>query len=258
MPSRSVNSMVLSIGAQFRHALHQAGDIIYPPVCIGCGEVCGGHGGLCGDCWSTLRPMERPWREVLGTPFSYDMGDAVLSADAIADPPAFAKARSAVLYDEAARLLVQRLKYKDRVDLAGAMAGWMARAGGDVICAAETVVPVPLHRRRLMKRQYNQAAELARALAVRTRLPYLPAALLRTRATRLQVGLGTQARADNVKGAFAVPAGRQTQIAGKAILLVDDVYTTGATVKAATRALLKAGAGKAFVLTFARVASGEL
>lgn len=249
--------MVMSIGVQFRDALQQVGDIVYPPVCIGCGATCGGHDGLCGDCWGTLRAIERPWCDVLGTPFSYDMGDAVLSADAIADPPAFAKARSAVLYDEVARLLVQRLKYKDRVDLAGAMAGWMVRVGGDVICAAQIVVPVPLHRRRLITRQYNQAAELARAIAVRTRLPYLPAVLLRTRATRQQVGLGMQARADNVRGAFAVPAHRHAQVAGRSVLLVDDVYTTGATVKAATRALLKAGADKVFVLTFARVASGD-
>lgn len=195
---------------------------------------------------------------MLGTPLSYDMGDEVLSPDAIADPPPFAKARSAVVYDKTARSLVHRLKYKDRLDLAGAMAGWMVRAGKEVIDLAEGVVPVPLHRRRVLRRQSNQSAELARAVASHTGLHYLPAALVRTRATRQQVGLGAQARSDNVKGAFSVPTSRQRQIAGKSVLLIDDVYTTGATVKSATRALLKSGAARVYVLTFARVAPGDL
>ncbi|MEX3011384.1 ComF family protein [Hoeflea sp. TYP-13] len=241
-----------------RHALRRAGDIIYPPACLGCGELTGEHGGLCGNCWSQLRPIEQPRCDVLGTPFSYDVGDAVLSADAIADPPPFAKARSAVLYDDIARALVHRLKYKDRTDLAGVMAGWMVRSGEDAIAGADAVLPVPLHRARLLMRRYNQSAELARALASRAGLPYLPSVLFRTRATRQQVGLGSQARADNVRGAFTVPEGRIAEIAGKSLLLVDDVYTTGATVKSASRALLKAGAGKVFVLTFARVAPGNL
>ncbi|WP_246660418.1 ComF family protein [Nitratireductor sp. XY-223] len=233
-------------------------DIVYPPVCLGCGEITGTHGGLCGDCWSRLKAIEKPVCDVLGTPFPYDAGEGVLCADAIADPPPFAKARSAVIYDDVARSIVHRLKYSDRSDLAAVMARWMARAGGDAIGAADAILPVPLHRRRLLRRRYNQSAELARALSRRTGLTYLPAALLRTRATRQQVGLGTKARAGNVRGAFTVPEARRSQVAGQSLLLVDDVYTTGATVKSATRALLQAGAGAVYVLTFARVAPGPL
>jgi ComF family protein len=190
---------------------------------------------------------------VLGTPFSHEIGDTVLSAEAIADPPPFARARAAVVHDAVARVLVHHLKYKDRLDLAGAMAAWMSRAGDDIIRGADVVIPVPLHRRRLLVRQSNQSAELARALARLRNLPFLPSVLVRVRATRRQVGLGARARTDNVRGAFQVAAGRKDRIAGLSILLVDDVYTTGATVKSATRTLLKAGAGSVSVLTFARV-----
>ncbi|MDA4845845.1 ComF family protein [Hoeflea sp. E7-10] len=246
----------MSIGTQLRRAIGRIGDIVFPPVCLGCGELAGSHGGLCGSCWSRLRAIEAPVCDVLGTPLAYDAGKGVLSADAIANPPPFAKARSAVVYDDMARAMVHRLKYKDRTDLAKVMARWMMRAGGDVIGACDAIVPVPLHRRRLLTRRYNQAAELARALAPLAGLTYLPAALYRTRATRQQVGLGTQARADNVRGAFSVSAHGRSQITGRSVLLVDDVYTTGATVKSASRALLKAGADHVYVLTFARVAPG--
>lgn len=201
-----------------------------------------------------MRLIERPFCDVLGTPFSYNVGEAIVSPEAMADPPPFARARAAVVYDGVARRLVHGLKYKDRLDLADTMARWMVRAGDDVIEEADIVVPVPLHRRRLFMRQSNQSAELARALARCSRLPYLPSVLVRKRATRQQVGLGARARADNVRGAFQVPHRQQMLVKNRSVLLVDDVYTTGATVKSAARTLLLAGAASVSVLTFARVA----
>ncbi len=149
---------------------------------------------------------------------------------------------------------MHRLKYMDRTDLAPVMADWMARAGQEVIEKSEYLISVPLHRRRFLARRYNQSAELARALSTRTSLPYLSGALVRKRATRSQVGLGSNARADNVRGAFIVPEAEKARVLGRSLLLVDDVYTTGATVKSATTALLRAGAESVCVLTFARVA----
>ncbi len=244
----------MSIGAEIGRLARWAGDVIYPPTCLGCGIPCQRSGALCGECWRSVQLIERPWCDVLGTPFAYEVGEATLSPEALADPPAFAGARAAVVHGGVARRMVHRLKYQDRLDLAVTMASWMARAGDDVIGRSEVVVPVPLHRRRLFLRQSNQAAELARALARHVGLPYLSTALMRKRATRQQVGLGARARADNVRGAFRVAAGRETLIRNRSVLLVDDVYTTGATAKSAARALLKAGAARVFVLTFARVA----
>lgn len=256
MDMSSFNSSVLSIGAGLRRGGSMVGRWIYPPVCAGCGELTGVHGGVCGACWSGLRQIEKPYCDVLGTPFAHDMGDALVCADAIADPPPFRRARAAVLYDDVARSIVHRLKYKDRTDLATLMVQWMARAGDELMAQSDCLVSVPLHRRRFLARRYNQSAELARILAGQAELPYLSGALVRTKATRPQVGLGATARLENMRGAFFVPAAAKSDLFGRSVLLIDDVYTTGATVKAASRTLLRAGAASVSVLTFARVAPG--
>jgi ComF family protein len=226
-------------------------DIVYPPVCLGCGAMTGRHGGVCAACWREVRFIERPYCEVLGLPFSYDPGPDMLSAQAIAHPPVFDRLRAATIFDGAARAMVHGLKYRDRSDLSPTMAAWMERAGHDCMVYCDAVVPVPLHRTRFALRKFNQAAELARHLASRAGKPYLPATLVRVKRTRRQVGLTARAREDNVRAAFAVPPGREAEVFGKRIVLVDDVYTTGATVSAAARALRKAGAAEISVLAFA-------
>ncbi|MEQ8481180.1 MAG: ComF family protein [Hoeflea sp.] len=202
-----------------------------------------------------MRFIERPFCEVSGAPFDHDLGVGMVSPEVIANPPPYEKARAAVFYDGAARKLAHGLKYSDRADLAAMMAGWMIRAGREVLDTSDVIVSVPLHRSRLFSRRYNQSAELARAIARLTGRPFEAGGLRRVRATRQQVGLGLRARQDNVRGAFAVPADRTPRIAGRRVLLVDDVLTTGSTVEAAARALLRAGAERVSVLTFARVAS---
>ena len=157
------------------------------------------------------------------------------------------------LYDDVARGLVHRLKYEDRHDLARPMARMMAGAGRDLIAQADCIVPVPLHRWRLWRRRFNQAALLARPLADGAGLPFLPNALIRRRATRSQVGLSRAGRAENLSGAFHVPPAEAYRIAGLRVLLVDDVRTTGATANAAARALLRGGAASVDLLTFALV-----
>ena len=214
-----------------------------------------GHRGLCPKCWSALRFIERPYCEVLGVPFSHDLGPGILSAEAIANPPPFDRLRSAAFHDEAVRNLVHGLKYRDRTDLAPMMAVWMLRAAEGTVERCDAILPVPLHRTRMFSRKFNQAAELARHMARQTDKPFLQGTLLRIRRTRQQVGLGARAREDNVRGAFAVAKGHEGDVVGKRLVLVDDVYTTGATVAAAARALRKAGAADITVLTFARALS---
>ncbi len=211
--------------------------------------------GLCPQCWATVRFIERPYCEITGVPFDHDRGEGLVSPEAIAHPPAYAKARAAVFHDGVARKIVHGLKYSDRADLAAMMAAWMIRAGRDVVDDSDVVIAVPLHRSRLFARRYNQSAELARSLARLSGKPFLPGVMRRIRATRQQVGLGLRARQDNVRGAFSIKPEQVQRILGLKVLLVDDVLTTGSTVEAATRALLRAGAGQVNVLTFARVAS---
>ena len=231
-------------------------DVVLPPVCMACRTPVAEPHGLCAACWAGLRPIERPYCERLGIPFGYDLGEGALSAEAIAFPPVFDRARAAVLYEGAARDLVQGFKYHDRTELARLIGRMTAGAGRDLMGDADVVVPLPLHPRRLWTRKFNQAAMIAREVGRIAGVPVELQALARIRATRPQVGLGERERAENVRGAFRVAAGRRAAIEGRLVVLVDDVLTSGATASAATRALKRAGAARVDVLTFARVAPG--
>ena len=234
-------------------------DQLYPPVCLYCEAPIASADALCGNCFRLLRPISAPYCPVLGIPFEVPLGPDALSAEAIADPPPFRRARSAVLYNEVARKLVARLKYGDRPELARFCARLMAHAGRDFWGEKPILAPVPLHKSRQLTRRYNQSAELARALARITGLSVDPLLVSRTRRTRQQVGLSADARQRNVAGAFAARPDALERLRGRPVVIVDDVMTTGATVKAVTRALQRAGIDNVDVITFARVtALGDL
>ncbi len=173
--------------------------------------------------------------------------------EAIANPPAYDRARAAVRYDEVARALVHGFKYGDRLDLAPMMGRWMARAGHELLADADALVPVPLHWQRLWARRFNQSAALGGVISNISGVPVLHGALNRVRATAQQVGLSKNQRADNVQGAFKVLPGRKADVKDKRLILIDDVLTSGATVDTSARALLRAGAAHVDVLVFARV-----
>lgn len=203
-----------------------------------------------------MRFIERPFCDRLGTPFEQDLGPGLLSPQAIADPPVYQRARAVVRFEDGpARRLVHRLKYSDRAELAAPMGAWMARAGQDILSEADVVAPVPLHVSRLWTRRFNQAAILAREVARQAGKPYEPALLERVKATRSQVGLSREQRAQNVQGAFRARAG--ADVKGRRIALVDDVLTSGATANAASRALLRAGAAQIDFVVFARVVTSS-
>jgi ComF family protein len=227
-------------------------NVALPPLCLACRDLVATD-GLCASCWSKLSLIAPPYCERLGIPFAYDPGPGVLSMEAIADPPAYRRARAAARYDDVARTLVHALKYGDRLDLAPSMGRWMARAGRELLSGADALVPVPLHWRRLWMRRFNQSAQLARIISQETGVPVATEALKRIKATAQQVGLSQSERAANVQGAFRVPAAAKAEVAGRRLVLVDDVLTSGATADACARALLRAGAGNVDVVVFARV-----
>jgi ComF family protein len=230
----------------------RASDFLFPPACPGCGRMLARHSAVCPPCWQKVTFIERPYCEVLGLPFSHDLGAGILSAEAIANPPDFDRLRAVCAFDGTARNLVHALKYRDRTELAPMLALWMSRAGREILAECDAIIPVPLHSYRLMSRKFNQAAELASAISHLSGKPMLAVAIRRTRNTKHQVGLGRTGRAANVKGAFQVTDRGKQEISGKRIVLVDDVYTTGATVSAMARAARRAGAVDISVLTFAR------
>lgn len=248
----SVPARIVAEGIRFLWS--GALGLVYPPTCPGCSAATADPHALCPACWSQMRLIERPFCQRLGTPFAVDHGSGpLISPRALADPPVFGRARAVALYDGVARDLVHRLKYNDRLDLGPVIARMMASAGRDLLAETDCLVPIPLHRLRLWRRRFNQAALLAHKIGALADRPSDPGLLARVKATRPQVGLSRPARAANLQGAFRVPAAARPRLQGHRILLVDDVMTTGATANAAARVLLRAGARSVDMLTFAVV-----
>ena len=214
-------------GVAGRKILRGAIDGIYPPACTGCGKQTAEPGALCGACWNSVKFIEKPFCAIYGTPFSTELGDGMISARAIADPPSYARSRAAVAYQGLALRFVHGLKFQDRQDNATWMAQWMARAAPDLISNADAVVPVPLHWRRMVSRRFNQSALLAQKLALVAEKPFAPLALKRVKATITQRGLTAKERDANVKRAFIVPENQTINVVGRRVLLIDDVITTG-------------------------------
>ncbi|MEJ1969825.1 MAG: ComF family protein [Rhizomicrobium sp.] len=229
-------------------------DFVFPPLCIACRAHVAGPGALCAACWQAIQFLDGPMCDCCGLPFEFDPGGETLCAGCHARPPAYDKARAVMRYDEHSRGPILALKHGDRLDLTPGFARWLDRGGRALIDEADVILPVPLHAMRLWTRRYNQSAELARALSRLSGKPLDVAALSRSRATPSQGAMrSAKARRRNMLGAFKVSPRHKSAIAGRKILLVDDVLTTGATVDACARALKRAGAQKVLVLALARV-----
>jgi ComF family protein len=238
-----------------RRAAQVGLDLLYPPECLSCRQAVTAHGVLCAACWGQVRFIERPFCERLGTPFVQDLGaEGLISPEAAAHPPVYGRARAVAQFEDGpVRHLIHRLKYYDRLELGPVLGGWMARAGLELLEEADVLVPVPLHRGRLHRRRYNQAALLADTISKYSGVPHDPLVLRRVRPTSPQVGLSRSQRALNLQGAFAVHDLHKLCLNNARVVLVDDVLTSGATVNAAARTLLRNGAKSVDVLVFARV-----
>ncbi len=239
--------------------LSRALDALLPPRCMACGTLVDAPGRLCADCWGAADFLAPPLCAACGLPFELaeEAGDGCLCGACLRAPPPFARARAVLRYGGPAREMVLAFKHADRTEMAPAFALWMARSGAELLGEAEVVVPVPLHWRRLFLRRYNQSAMLAVALGRLSGLPTAVSALARGRYTPSQGSRGRAARARNVRGAFAVPERQRHLVAGRRVLLVDDVLTSGATVGECARVLRRAGAESVDVLTLARVVLAE-
>lgn len=233
-----------------RGAALRALDLLLPPQCLACGALVDEPGALCAACWTRIQFIAPPFCACCGLPFELDPGREAVCGDCARSPPSFARARTVMRYDDASKGLILRFKHGDRTEAAPAFGRWMARAGSILTAEADVIVPVPLHRWRLFTRRYNQAALLAVALGRIANVPVAADALVRRRHTAPQGG-DRISRARNVKGAFAVA--RPGAIAGRSVLVVDDVFTTGATLSECARVLRGGGASRVDIVTLARV-----
>ena len=244
--------MLLDAATQVtRSAARLVLDALLPPQCLACHTVVDTPGNLCADCFSKFTFITAPQCDRCGLPLDTPVIDDLVCGACLKDPPAYDRARAAFVYDTASRPLVLKLKHGDRTDTAAHLARWLQRAGADLITRCDVIVPVPLHRWRLLMRTYNQAALLANRVGKLTGKPVSADALARIKRTPSQGGLDRTARRRNVAKAFAVK--RLSAVVGQRVLLIDDVLTTGATANACAQALLKAGATAVDVLVLARV-----
>lgn len=232
-------------------ALH----LLYPPQCISCAAAVTSDFGLCGDCWRETPFVGGLVCDQCGVPLpGAESEERVLCDDCLTIARPWGQGRAALLYRDNARRIVLALKHADRMDLARPAAGWMLKSARPILQPGMLVVPVPLHWLRLLRRKYNQAALLSKAMARSAGLEHCPDALIRHRSTGTQEGRTRDGRFSNLVGAFSVPKRRQTLVEDRDILLVDDVMTSGATFAAATEALFSAGARSVSVVALARVA----
>ena len=240
--------------AGIQSLLRSIADIVVPPLCLACHERIGSHDALCATCWREVAFIRPPLCDRLGMPLPFgDVSVPIVSAAAAASPPLWQRARAVALYEPGGPIagLVSAMKYADRHDARRLFGKWLAGAGAGLLSQADMIVPVPLARWRLVRRQFNQSALLAAEVSRVSGVPWDPSLLLKTRSTTPQAQLAGAARRDNLKGAFLVPAGLHPRLAGKRVVLLDDVITTGATMEACTRALLAAGVAGVDVLALA-------
>jgi len=234
-------------------------DTILPPRCIFSGDLVDSPGTVSSKAWSALEFISSPYCSVCGFPFEFEVGkgEEALCAACLKERPPYDRARAALRYDDASRDFILGFKHGDKTHAVVTMAPWLKMAGAEFWEQTDFIIPVPLHRWRLLRRRYNQAALMAQQMAKVMGKAALPGALVRTRATPTQGHLNSSQRAENVKKAFAVNPKIVPRIAGKNVVLIDDVYTTGATIRECTKALRKAGVEKVFVLTLAKVVRPE-
>jgi ComF family protein len=221
--------------------------VVLPPLCLSCQTRITAHDALCPACWRQTSSA-RPLCDRMGLPMPFDIGGPILSAAAIADPPDFDRSRGVACFDGLMRELIHAFKFHDSRNARRLFGRWLVEARQEIINEADLLVAVPLARGRLISRRFNQAQILAIEVGRRTGKPVWPFALVRSRATAHQIGLTRAQRSRNV-----VPPSELPAISGKAIVLIDDVITSGATASAAAAVVKPAGARRVDVLALAIV-----
>lgn len=229
-------------------------DYALPPRCPGCGIIVDAEDAFCLRCWSGMQFLSDPCCARCGLPFDYDMGEDSACGSCLADPPPFDTARAALAYGDVARRVALRLKYGRRIGLARLIARQMARHVG-ISDPPPLVVPVPLHRWRLWWRGFNQSALIADHLGKLLGLDVDKHGLQRIRATKPLRAMDPKRRAKAVRGAFALAGNHRFK--GRAVILIDDVHTSGATAAACARVLKRGGASSVHLLCWARALPGR-
>lgn len=238
--------------------INQAIDFVLPPRCVISGEITERQGAVAPDAWKNINFITKPCCVSCGLPFEFEYENDAVCGECIASPPPFSKARSALKYDQGSSELIMRFKHGDQIHATKTFVPWIINAGKEMFPDTDIITPVPLHPSRLFKRKYNQSALIAQEMQKKLKKDYIniefiPDLLIRSVATPSQGKMNPKARKENVKNAFSLNKKLTDTVKGKNIMLIDDVYTTGATVKECTKTLLHQGkCNKIYVMTLAR------
>ena len=244
---KAIQNIVVETGTAFL-------DLILPPRCIVSGATVDRQGMLAPDIWGKLEFMTQPQCDRCGIPFEYEVqGAQSWCAPCHENPPLYARARAALKYNETSRDLILGFKHGDQMHAIEGLKAWIGMAAAPFLEHTDIIAPVPLHYWRMVRRRYNQASVLGKALSKESGCTFYPDLLWRTKSTPPQGHMNAMLRRDNVKGAFSVNKKFMGALAGQSVLLVDDVYTSGATVGECSKILLRAGAAEVNVVTLARV-----
>jgi ComF family protein len=233
-------------------------NLVFPFQCPLCDKILQER-GLCGSCWGRLNFLGSFTCARCSFPLpsfgntSVEQEALLLCLSCLSDPPPFERVFSVFIYDEESRGLLMRFKHGLELSLTPLFSQWLFEKGSSLLKQTDLLIPVPLHWTRLIKRRFNQAATLAQSLEHKTGLLQNPFLLKRRRKTVPQGNLTLKQRTENVKGAFEISRRHHSLLQGARVTLIDDVYTTGAPLKACAQTLLKEGAASVSALTLARV-----
>ncbi len=228
-------------------------NYLFPPACGNCDEAIWDNTGICSACWKDLTFISDACCRSCGYPFELSSGDGLLCGACLQMPKSFDQCRAALVYDEHSKDMIIGFKHADKTHLVALFTQWLSSCGKGILDKADFVVPVPLHRRRLLRRRYNQSALLAQRVARVHRKRYVPNLLSRTKNTSSQGQFSMSGRWRNVRNAFELSHKYQDEVRGKHVVLIDDVFTTGATLDACARVLKTSGAASVSGIVLARV-----
>ncbi len=238
-----------------RELLNDVGDIIFPPQCVACTEIIkqSSEGLFCPSCLSKISFITGSLCPICGLPFLDSPADNHICGDCLQNQPYYAKARAVANFESIIMDAIHKFKYGRNISAGSALGSFMAGFSFPDFDFSEysLLIPVPLHIKRLRERGFNQSLLLAKEMEKKYKLPVNFSLLKRCNFTLTQTGLNKAEREKNIKGAFVVKD--KKKIAGKNIILIDDVYTTGATINECAKVLLKAGAQKVAAITLSRV-----
>ncbi len=235
-----------------------AAQLFFPANCMACNAAVAKMGTICNDCFVRMRIMQAPECHKCGEPFAFEVENDALCDNCATNPPIYDCAKSLWAYDDLSGKIVKGFKFSDKTSLAPHLGQLLAVRGADLIAKADIIAPVPLHFKRLRERRYNQAGLLCNHIAKNTifntdnKHKLIQDLLIRTRYTTPQTELPFTKRQQNVDGVFRVNPKYAKSLAGKNILLIDDVITTGATLNACAATLKAKNANEVYVLTLTK------